>query len=216
MGRLAQSLAAVAALALASGPCAWGQVLGAPTPIPVPPIPAPPQLGAPPHINLPKLTPPGRPDIQIPDVADLTPVKIPSEAPITPADKNDPVPPPPSGLTTPAPPMVSPGAVASRIDELAFLLDPGSSQLTKAAETKLGDVAATLANEPAARLEVRTYSPKKERSESNARRLSLSRFLVIRKYLSEKGVPDARIDGRPLVAEPNELNADRVELYIER
>ena len=216
MNRLAQSLVAVAALAAASGHGAWGQVSGAPAPIPVPPIPAPPQLGAPPHIELPKLTPPGRPDVEMPDAADLTPVAIPAEAPITPADKNDPAPPPPSGLSTPAPPMVSPGAVASRIDELAFLLDPGSSQLSKAAETKLGDVAATLAQEPAARLEVRTYSPKKEHSESNARRLSLSRFLLIRKYLNEKGVADARIDGRPLVAAPTELNADRVELYIER
>jgi outer membrane protein OmpA-like peptidoglycan-associated protein len=215
MSRFAPLLVAVA-VAVAGNDGAWAQVPGAPSPIPVPPIPAPPQLGAPPHIELPKLTPPGRPDIQIPDAAELTPVAIPAEAPITPADKNDPVPPPPSGLKTPAPPMVSPGAVASRIDELAFLVDPGSSQLSKAAESKLGDVATTLAKEPAARVEVRTYSPRKDRSESNARRLSLSRFLVIRKYLADKGVAEARIDGRPLITQPNELNADRVELYIER
>jgi outer membrane protein OmpA-like peptidoglycan-associated protein len=215
MGRFARPLLIVG-LAFAAGAPAHAQVTGAPAPIPVPPIPAPPQLGAPPRVNLPKLTPPGKPDVQFPDAADLTPVAIPPEAPITPADKNDPVPLPPAGISTPAPSMVSPGAVASRIDVLAFLVDPGSSQLTTIAQNKLKDVATTLTQEPAARVEIRTYSPRKERSESNARRLSLSRFLVIRKFLADKGIAESRIDGRPLASEANELNADRVELYIER
>jgi len=34
--------------------------------------------------------------------------------------------------------------------------------------------------------------------------------------LKRNGLEDSRIDGRPLTSDPNELNADRVELYIER
>ncbi len=216
MEGLARTFLAAALFAAACGPATLAQVPGAPVPIPVPPIPAPPQLGPAPRLALPKLTPPGKPALGIPDAADLSPIAIPPEAAITPADKNDPVPAPLSGALTAAPPMVSPGAAASQIEESAFIVDPGSSQISAAAQSKLRDIAAALAEDPAARLEVRTFSPSKSHSESAARRLSLARFLAVRQFLTGKGVADARIDGRPLISQANELNADRIELYIER
>lgn len=185
-------------------------------PIPVPPIPAPPQLGAVPKIEHPALTPPARPVIGLPDAAELDRLPIPPEAAITPADKDDPVPAPKSGLLTAAPPMISPGDAASQIQEAMFIVDPGTSQISDAAQIKLGNLAKELIEDKAARLEVRTFSPSKAHSESIARRLSLARFLAIRDFLTQHGVADARIDGRPLISAPNELNADRVELYIER
>lgn len=204
-------------LSAAVAPASLAQISGAPQPIPVPPIPAPPQIGAQPKITLPAIRPPpGHPVVGIPDAPQLDRVAIPPEAAITPADKADPVPPPPSGTLTAAPPIVSPGAQAETIQEVFYIVDPGESQIAGPAEKKLTDIAKDMAQDPAARLEVRTYSPAKVHSEGTAHRLSLSRFLAIRDFLTKNGVGDDRIDGRPLTSEPNELNADRVELYIER
>jgi hypothetical protein len=198
-----------------AAPACVAQVAGAPKPIPVPPIPAAPQLGAQPKITLPAIVPPpNHPVVGIPDAPQIERVPIPPQAAITPGEKGDPVPPPPSGALTATPPMASPGA--ANIDEVFFIVDPGVSQLAAAAENKLKDVAKDLAQDPAARLEVRTFSPAKPHSEGTARRLSLARFLAIRDFLIRNGVADDRIDGRPLASAPNELNADRVELYIER
>lgn len=210
-------LSAAAAPALLAPVAGLAQVTGAPKPIPVPPIPAPPQIGAQPKISLPAIVPPpAHPVVDLPDAPQIERVAIPPEAPITPADKTDPVPPPRSGAQTAAPPMASPGADTVNIQEVFYIVDPGVSQIAGPAENKLRDVARDMAQDPAARLEVRTYSPAKPHSEGTARRLSLARFLAIREFLTKNGVADDRIDGRPLSSQPNELNADRVELYIER
>jgi outer membrane protein OmpA-like peptidoglycan-associated protein len=216
VNRAATTALALALLAVAGAPAIRAQVVGPPAPIPTPPIPAPPQLGPNPKLNLPSLSPPARPVIGIPDAAELDRLPIPPEAAITPADKADPVPPPQSASLTAAPPMVSPGAAASQIEEAIFIIDPGVSQLSAAAQGKLANLATEMAQNKAARLEVRTYSPSKAHGESAAHRLSLARFFAIRDFLVHNGVSDDRIDGRPLISSPNELNADRVELYIER
>lgn len=203
--------------AAAAAPAGLAQVSGTPKPIPVPPIPAPPQLGTPPKVSLPAIIPPKpHPVGPIPDAPEIERQPIPPEAAITPADKTDPVPPPLRGTETPAPPMVSPGAAMANIQETFFIVDPGSAQFSASAENKLKDIAQDMIRNPAARLEVRTFSPAKVHNEGVARRLSLSRFLAIREFLTRAGVSDDRIDGRPLASQPNELNADRVELYIEQ
>jgi hypothetical protein len=201
--------------AMTGAPPVLAQVPGAPKPIPVPPIPAPPQLGSPPRVTLPAIVPPpAHPVVDLPDAPDIARVPIPPEAAITPADKSDPVPPPRPGIKPP--PMASPGAAAANIQETFFIVDPGSAQFPASAESKLRDIAKDMVQNPASRLEVRTFSPAKLHSEGTARRLSLSRFLAIREFLTRNGVGDDRIDGRPLASGQNELNADRVELYIEQ
>jgi outer membrane protein OmpA-like peptidoglycan-associated protein len=135
---------------------------------------------------------------------------------ITPADRNDPTPTPVTGLRVPAPATVSPGGNPSQIQELFFLLEPDSSQFTASAEAKLKNVAEDMVRDKAARLEVRTFSPSKPHAESAAHRLSLARFFAVRDFLTRNGVDDDNIDGRPLISTPGELNADRVEIYIER
>jgi outer membrane protein OmpA-like peptidoglycan-associated protein len=187
-----------------------------PTPIPTPPIPDPAQFRAAPKINLGKLGSRPVASVDLPDAPRLDRVAVPPMAAITPADRNDLAPPPLSADLTGPPPTVSPGADTSQIEEVAFIVDPAVSQFSAAAMAKLGDVARELARDPAARLEVRAFTPVKSHSESAARRLSLARFLAVRDILKRDGVDDSRIDGRPLTSEPNELNADRIELYIER
>lgn len=152
----------------------------------------------------------------MPDAAELDRLPIPPQAAITSADPTDPIPAPKSGLMTAAPPIVSPGNAAAQIEEAMFIVDPGASHMSAAAQSKLANLAKEMIQNKTARLEVRTFSPSKPHSESSAHRLSLARFLAIRDFLTRNGVGDDRIDGRPLISLPTELNADRVELYIER
>lgn len=211
-GRPRLVLCAVALLATAASDLAHA----VPEPIKTPPIPAPAQLSPAPRVRLVQPTPPGPPDLGIPEPPNLDRLPIPPEAAITPADSADTVAPPAIGLATPAPPTVSPGASGQRIQESLFILDPDSSTIPPTAETKLRQIARDMSADPAARLEVRVYSPIKARSEGTARRLSLSRFLAVRSILKDNGVSEGRVDGRPLASAADELNADRVELYIER
>jgi len=188
----------------------------APTPIPTPPIPDPPKFSPAHPVTLGRQTAPPAPVVNLPEAPVFDRIAVPPTAALTTADKSDPVPPPLGGVLTGPPPTVSPGASKSQIQEVAFIVDAASSQLSAAAEAKLRDVAQELKADPTARLEARVYSPSKLHSESAARRLSLARFLTVRDILRRNGIDDARIDGRPLTSEPNELNADRIELYIER
>lgn len=192
------------------------QAAAEPAPIPTPPTPAPPQLGPAPKVGLGPAPSVPQPDIDMPDAAQLNAMKIPPAPAVTEASKDDPIPPPPSGKETGRPPIVSPGASSQQIQEVLFIVDSGSTQIPTSAEEKLQRVAQDMVQDPATRLEIRVFSPSKTRSESAARRLSLARFLAIREILKQNGVPEGRVDGRPLVSAPDELNADRVELYLER
>jgi hypothetical protein len=184
-----------------------------PEPIPTPPIPAPPNLSPAPPITFGPDRRPARPAINIPDPPVLSPFVIPPPAAMTAADPSSQAPP---RLADAPPPRVSPGGAASQIEERLFIVDPGTSQLGTAAEAKLSDIARSLTQNPAARLEVRVFSPARPNAESNAHRLSLARFLSVRDFLVKDGIDDNRIDGRALVSRPDDPNADRIELYIER
>jgi hypothetical protein len=132
---------------------------------------------------------------------------------MTPADKADATPPPRIGLDAPRPPASSPGASAATIDEITLALPAGTAA---APEGQLARVVEALKRDPAVRLEIRAYTPLTSSTDSKARRLSLARFLAIRDYLVKNGISDDRIDARALGSQPNDANADRVELYIER
>jgi outer membrane protein OmpA-like peptidoglycan-associated protein len=212
------AMLALAALSAAAAQSAVGQVVTPPKPIPAPPIPASPRLGPAPRITLGAPVHPPRPVLStIPAAPNLPPIAIPAAAEMTPANPSDRRPPPLSGTQTGPTAMVSPGANSGQIDEVGFALDPGASELPPGADATLAKVAKVLAGNPAARLEVRVFTPSEQAStQGAARRLSLARYLSIRDYLDRAGVAETRVDGRPLVADPHELNPDRAELYIER
>ena len=203
-------------LALAIAAPAPAQLTEAPQPIPSPPIPARPKLPPVPKVTVGTQAPPGKPDIDIPPPATVAAVTLPPVPILTQADPADPVRPPRSGSETPAPPAKSPGFDTGQVEEIAFILDPGSSRIPDQTQTKLARIAQDLKNAPLARVEIRAYTPVKGQSESDPRRLSLARWLAVRDYLVQQGVADDRIDGRALASNPNEPNADRVELYLER
>lgn len=203
-------------LALAVAAPASAQLSEAPQPIPVPPIPGPAKLPPAPKVTVGTLVPPGKPDIDIPATPTVAAVTLPGQPVLTPADPADPVRPPRPGAETPPPPATSPGADATQVEEIAFIVDPGSSLIPDSTQTKLSRIAQDLNDAPQARVEIRAYSPVKGQSQSDPRRLSLARWLAVRDYLVQHGVADDRIDGRALASSPNEPNADRVELYLER
>ena len=197
----------------ASAPVA-AQLTDAPEPIPAPPIPGTPKLAPAPKFTLGSPVAPGRPLIDIPGVPTVAAVSIPAIPLMTPADRSDPTP-PRQGIGTDPPPAVSPGADPTKIEEIAFIVDPGSSEISSSARAKLLHMAQSLRDTPMARIEIRAYSPVKGESESDPRRLSLARWLAVRDYLVQNGVADERIDGRALGSAPTEPNADRIELYLE-
>lgn len=206
----------LSAVLVGAAASASAQLTDAPKPVPAPPTPGPPKIAPAPKVNLGAPGHPSRLDIDIPGAPSLSPVSLPEAPAITPADKTDPTPPFRSAAEDEPPPRTSPGADESRIEQIAFPIDPGSSQIPNAGQLKLHDMAQQLAQSPEARIEVRTFAPVKGTSESDARRLALARFLAIRDYLLQNGVADDRIDGRALSSTPKEPNADRVEIYIER
>ena len=213
--RVRQFILAWALVFAAAAPAA-AQLSEAPQPIAVPPIPARPKLPPAPKVTLGTLASPGKPDIDIPAAPTVAAVTVPQQAIVTPADPAAPAPPPRPGSETPPPPATSPGADQTKVEETAFIVDPGASQIPSSVQTKLLRIAQDLKDAPLARVEIRAYTPVKGPSESDSRRLSLARWLAVRDYLVAHGVADDRIDGRALASAPSEPNADRVELYLER
>jgi outer membrane protein OmpA-like peptidoglycan-associated protein len=70
-----------------------------------------------------------------------------------------------------------------------------------------------LANEQL-RLQVVAYAAATSEGESQSRRLSLSRALAVRNYLTEKGVRSTRMDVRALGSRAANGPADRVDILI--
>jgi len=91
--------------------------------------------------------------------------------------------------------------------------------LSNAAESELEKAADILNNDPNVRIQLYAYAAagEDEASQSNARRVSLSRALAARAYLLEQDVTTTRIDVRALGADERDGPADRVDLiYVPR
>ena len=194
----------------------WAGIAAAETdfdiqPIPTPTVPPPPLLGTSPPIH--EDGPIVRPTLElvVPVLPDLGPVVLPAPGQMTPARPGEPGPPQIQGKM----PTTGPGADPNAVTEIAIQLFPGSVKLSESVERRLLDVAQTMKRNPAARVEVRAFSPIDALHDSQAHRLSLTRFLAVRTFLVDNGVDDSRIDSRALESDPHEPQPDRIELYIE-
>jgi outer membrane protein OmpA-like peptidoglycan-associated protein len=87
--------------------------------------------------------------------------------------------------------------------------------LSDTAKHDLDTVAARAERDQSLRLQLLAYASGSGESVNSARRLSLSRALVVRSYLIDKGVPSTRIDVRAL---GNRLEGggdpDRVDVIV--
>ena len=100
--------------------------------------------------------------------------------------------------------------------EMAVIFGKDSSELTPSAEKNLNDMIARLKQMPTMRIQLRAYAQLGDSTAGNARRLSLSRGLMVRSYLAEKGIKPSRIDVRALGSETAQTPADRVDIvYIQ-
>jgi len=90
----------------------------------------------------------------------------------------------------------------------------GTSNLNAQAQKTLGDIASELKASERSRVEVRAYASSTGITESQARRLSLSRALAVRASLIGLGIRSTRIDVRALGSKGQTVPPDRVDLLI--
>jgi outer membrane protein OmpA-like peptidoglycan-associated protein len=97
-------------------------------------------------------------------------------------------------------------------DLLQVSFPSGSAELDGSGQQALARVVQKLEQRPDARLQLTAYAEGTPETESQARRLSLSRALAVRRYLSERGVSGGRIEVRALGSHVPDGSADRVDL----
>jgi len=98
---------------------------------------------------------------------------------------------------------------------LSVSFDSGAAELTEGAKAELGRLAVTLKKTSDQRLQVVAYAAGTDAEASQARRLALSRALVVRSYLIEQGIASARMDVRALGNKiESDGPADRVDLVL--
>ncbi|MBN4016454.1 OmpA family protein [Rhodospirillaceae bacterium AH-315-P19] len=170
-----------------------------------------------------KAPPPPAPIVTMPD------------APPPPVVLTEPKTPPPAALTEPkAPPKKSTASATpakkAAFEETAKLppasapLEPGkpiqvvfgseSALLSDKAKAKLEKFAVHLKSNSGLRIQLLAHASGTEEAASQARRLSLSRALVVRSFLIEQGLPSIRIDVRALGNKGSGKPADRVDLVF--
>ena len=88
----------------------------------------------------------------------------------------------------------------------------GGAELPAAAESRLREIVAQLADDQALRLQLKAYASAENTVASAARRLSLSRALAVRSFLIDAGVSSTRIDVRALGAKFESGPPDRVDV----
>jgi outer membrane protein OmpA-like peptidoglycan-associated protein len=144
------------------------------------------------------------------------------------SDINAPVPGPvpviaPAAALNPSPVAEDETSAATLVDDfeayrLAFAAD--SSELTPSEKAVLDKIVGKMKSEEKTRLQLRAYAGGSPDTTSAARRLSLSRALNVRSYLSEKGVAPSRLDVRAfgMATAPSrpDIPADRVDVIFIR
>lgn len=228
---LAATVAAVlASPALAAAPAAAASWT-APIPAHKPEIPPP--LGTTPPSGLAVPTPPGVPDRSAPVASggrvrgETLPVpgpppdfaRNPLPVPGDPlAAGSLPPPPAPAGETAAfldPPPDPGPGRAVALPggNEFRIVFDEGGMDLEPAEAELLTGIAARMARNQNARLQIRSYASAPDAPEMEARRRSLRRAVDLRRLLVDRGVRSTRIDVRALGAAAAGP-ADRVDLVL--
>tara|TARA_R110000787_G_scaffold37694_1_gene95569 strand:+ start:203 stop:472 length:270 start_codon:yes stop_codon:yes gene_type:complete len=86
--------------------------------------------------------------------------------------------------------------------------------MSSGSQRALEQVAKTLSSNNSLRLQLLAYAGGNAETDSQARRLSLSRALTVRSYLIEQGVVSTRIDVRALGNKAEGGPPDRVDVVV--
>ncbi|UCH74129.1 MAG: OmpA family protein [Rhodospirillales bacterium] len=183
--------------------------LVSPPPAPTGLEPPPPRVEPPEAPAIPPGAATAEPPAPLPGAATTTtppaPVLAPPEAPqvaTLPPDSRD---------TTPLP--ATPEALP-RPDAIRILYAADATDLPKAAQAELDELAGWLTANPGVRVQIVGYASAATTSASDARRRSLFRTLAVRTYLIENGVLSTRMDVRALGDRTDEEPKDRVEVRL--
>ena len=98
--------------------------------------------------------------------------------------------------------------------EVSLNFEAASSVMSPLVQKQLDDMVTKLQNAPDIRVQIRAFAKGDDSGQSNARRMSLSRALVVRRYLTEKGIKPVRLDVRALGTETDRTPLDRVDLVF--
>jgi outer membrane protein OmpA-like peptidoglycan-associated protein len=192
-------------------------------PPPLPPIIAPAQKPAPKHTQkpAPKMTHEAAPKkTQKPEPVKKTAAPLKPSTPKTEAKpavvKAKPVPlkaEPYAVKEVQSAPLTSPPPVAAASD-VTLTFDKLSSTLSPDSEQKLNALLERLSDPAEIRLQIRAYASGEDGSQSSARRMALSRGLMVRSYLMDKGIKPTRVDVRAMGSETDRNPLDRVDLVF--
>ncbi len=124
---------------------------------------------------------------------------------------------------TPVSPVIPPPETAApeaqpavpSLADLTLDFDTTSSLLTHQAKSKLDDIAQQMKDIGGLRLQIRGFA-KGNGGADSARRMSLSRVLMVRSYLMDKGVKPVRLDVQALGSDTSRQPIDRVDLVFVR
>jgi outer membrane protein OmpA-like peptidoglycan-associated protein len=133
-----------------------------------------------------------------------------------PVAKAEPVPPkakPYAVKAVQSAPLASPPPVDTAAD-VTLTFDKLSSTLSPDSEQKLNALLERLSEPADVRLQIRAYASGEDGSQSSARRMALSRGLMVRSYLMDKGVKPTRVDVRAMGSETDRNPLDRVDLVF--
>ena len=136
-----------------------------------------------------------------------------------PAPVREPAPPQPQKSSAPeeseqvvtVPP---PSTAAPSTGPMTVLFSPGSAALNTKALEHIAAIREKIEVDRSLRLQLVAYATNTDDNPSRARRLSLSRALVVRSHLVEKGVESTRVDIRALGNKSGETLGDRVDLVL--
>ncbi len=106
--------------------------------------------------------------------------------------------------------------IVPSVADLTLNFHGNSSDLTTESQKKLDIVIRQMKDTVDGRLQVRGFATGEDGSKSSARRIALSRALMVRSYLMDKGVKPTRVDVRALGTETDRSPLDRVDLVFVR
>lgn len=99
-------------------------------------------------------------------------------------------------------------------DRARILFGEESTDLPTGVEGTLNAIATRLNDDASLRLQLHAYASGTAETASRARRMSLSRALVVRSYLMQQGIRSTRMDVRALGNKTEETPADRVDVIV--
>lgn len=97
---------------------------------------------------------------------------------------------------------------------LTIIFPQDSGELSDKAKEELFGVVDFLKQSPDIRVQIQAFSYAKNKSKSDARRMSLSRGLTVRSYLTDKGIKPVRLDIRALGDSTDKTPVDRVDIVL--